>query len=156
MNYVTLDQIEPEDLRLILNKEGVRRHLVEHELFSPESFQVWLSEKRNMDLTAGCRVRAIVIDGQCIGWCGIQLTQDEYEISIVLDKRAWGLGLHVFRDLMTWAREFQHKFIVIHLLDSRPEYAFLKKKAKRIYKSEIFKQTFNTYLIEVTPQCELS
>jgi len=41
------------------------------------------------------------------------------------------------------------KKIVLHLLETRPEYKFLKRKATKVQKTELFGRNFTTYFISV-------
>ena len=149
IEYRAINQVDPEQLLSLLNKERVRSHLMRHPRFDRESLQKWLNDKLEMDSTPGCRVQAIVVEGQCVGWCGIQRGTSEYEIAVVLDDSHWGLGRRIFRHLMAWAQEFGHQTVSIHFLHTRPEYGFLRKMAKRVYKSEIQGNKFTTYTLAV-------
>lgn len=84
-----------------------------------------------------------------IGWCGIQLEGNNYELAIIIGSSHWGVGKRVFSDLMSWAKELGHKEVVIHLLDSRGEYQFLEKIAKEVSKCKIMKRDFTTYRLAV-------
>ncbi|MCF7981581.1 MAG: GNAT family N-acetyltransferase [Pseudomonadales bacterium] len=106
--------------------------------------------KIEVDSFPGCKVRAIVVDGQLAGWCGIQFEDEKYEIAIVLDDGYWGLGKTIFRDLMGWAKELGHQTIFIHFLYTRPEYKFLRKISKNVFKSEFLGSKFTTYELAVT------
>lgn len=149
INYRPLNQVDPEHLLSLLNKKKLRAHLVNHQFFDKASLELWLNEKIKMDATDGCRLRAIVAEGQCVGWCGIQQDGEKYEIAIVLDDSHWGLGRKIFRDLMAWAKELGHQTIFIHFLRTRPQYKFLQKMAIRVYESEIMGSTFTTYALAV-------
>lgn len=149
IEYRALNQIDPERLLFLLNKERVRSHLIQHHLFDRESLQAWLKGKIEMDSSPDCRIRAIVVDGQCVGWCGIQHGNDEYEFAVVLDNSHWGLGRTIFRDLMTWAKELGHQTVAIHFLHTRPEYKFLRKIAQSVHESQILGNKFTTYTLAV-------
>lgn len=149
IEYRTLNQIDPDPLLSLLNKERVRAHLMNHQPFDRESLQLWIKTKIEMDTTPGCRVRAIVVDGQCIGWCGIQNDNNDYEIAVVLDDSYWGLGPKIFRDLMAWAKELGHQTISIHFLHTRPAYKFLTKIAQSVHESQLLGNRFTTYTLAV-------
>lgn len=149
IEYRALNQVDPAPLLSLLHKERVRSHLINHQRFDSKSLQLWIKTKIEMDATPGCRVRAIVVDGQCIGWCGIQHDNGEYEIAAVLDDSHWGLGRKIFRDLMAWAKELGHKTVSIHFLHTRPEYKFLKKIAQSVHESQILGNKFTTYTLAV-------
>lgn len=149
IEYRTLNLIDPDSLLSLLNKERVQAHLMNHQPFDSGSLQLWIKTKIEMDATPGCRVRAILVDGQCIGWCGIQQGNNDYEIAVVLDDSHWGLGRKIFRDLMDWAKALGHKTISIHFLHTRPEYKFLKKIAQSVHESQLLGNVFTTYTLAV-------
>lgn len=149
IEYTTLNLVDPDPLLSLLNKERVRAHLMNHQPFDRESLQLWIKAKIKMDATPGCRVRAILVDGQCAGWCGIQQNNDDYEIAVVLDDYHWGLGRKIFRELMAWAKEMGHKTVSIHFLHTRPAYKFLTKFAQSVHESHILRNRFTTYTLAV-------
>ena len=149
VEYRALNHASPKQLLSVLNKEKVRSHLKEHEIFDEETLQAWLNDKIRVDSSPGCRVRAVVIDEQCVGWCGIQENSGKYEIAIILDDSHWGLGRKIFRDLMDWAKDLGHQTIAIHFLHTRPDYKFLRNMAKSVYKSDILGDRFTTYMLAV-------
>ncbi len=149
IEYVELNEIRPTEFLSLLNKQTTRVHLIDHELFDADRLKKWIESKINVDSTQGCRVRAIVVNKNLAGWCGIQLEEGKYEIAVVIDGNYWGLGKSVFREIMTWAKELSHKTIFIHFLHTRPEYKFLRKMSKSVYESELRGSKFTTYELEV-------
>ncbi|WP_428634815.1 GNAT family N-acetyltransferase [Sedimenticola sp.] len=149
ISYLTLDQANPEALMVLLNEPLIRRHLIEHEPFDHGRLMQWVSDKLMIDRTPGCKIRAVTHQGRLAGWCGIQKEQGEYEIAIVLGDAFWGLGREVFRDLMEWAGELGHHEVLIHLLETRREYRFLKKLASVVQQTTIADRQFTTYRLPV-------
>lgn len=149
LEYVTFDEIEPIDFLALLNKRTTREHLIDHERFDTDKVKEWIQSKIDVDSSQGCRVRAIRVEKQLAGWCGIQREDGKYEIAVVLDDSYWGLGKSVFREMMIWAKELGHTTIFIHFLHTRPEYKFLRKMSKSVYESELLGSTFTTYELEV-------
>ena len=149
VEYIKLDEVSPKEFVLLLNKQNIRKHLIDHQLFDIETVKAWIETKIEVDSSKGCKVRAIVVNQQLAGWCGIQLEDGKYEIAIVIDNNYWGLGRKIFREIMVWAKEFGHKTVFIHFLYTRPEYKFLRKISKNVYKSELFGNKFTTYEIAV-------
>ena len=147
--YVKLNEVKPNEFISLLNKHKIREHLVKHELFNESTAKEWLESKIKVDSSLGCKVRAIVIDKQLAGWCGIQLEDEKYEIAVVIDDGYWGLGIKIFRDIMAWAKELGHETIYIHFLYTRPEYKYLRKIAKNVYESELLGSKFTTYELAV-------
>jgi len=149
IKYVNFSKVDPVDFLVLLNKQKLRRHLVKHDLFDIDSINNWIKAKLAVDAKPGCRVRAVLFNNELAGWCGIQFDNAEYEIAIIIDDCLWGAGKRIYKEVMRWAKELGHVEVVIHLLDSRPEYKFLRKLAKNVYKSEILGREFVTYQILV-------
>ena len=149
ITYVKLDEIKPEDLIAMLNKCRVREHLIEHEMFDSSKLLSWLEEKNKVDSTNGCKVRGVLSNNMLAGWCGIQLEEGKYEIAIVLDEVYWGIGKRIFSDIMNWAKQLGHKEVYIHLLHTRPEYNFLRKISRNVFKTEMHGNKFITYQLSV-------
>lgn len=149
IEYVKFSDVSPLEFLPLLNKQKIREHLVAHQLFDEGTVKAWLATKIEVDSFPGCKVRAIVVDGQLAGWCGIQLENEKYEIAIVLDDNYWGLGIKIFRELMGWAKVLGHQTIFIHFLYTRPEYKFLRKISKNVFKSELLESKFTTYELAV-------
>jgi len=149
IEYVNFNDINPNDFIPLLNKQKIREHLIGHPFFDEVSIKEWLEDKITVDSSLGCKVRAIIKDKKLVGWCGIQLEDEKYEIAVVIDENYWGLGRQIFGEMMVWAKELGHKIVFIHFLYTRPEYKFLRKLSKGVYESELLGNKFTTYEIEV-------
>lgn len=149
--YLGLDEIDPDELLAVLNKQRTREYLVKHDLFDSATIKEWIKDKVEVDRTIGCRVRGVISGQSLAGWCGIQLENGKYEIAIVLDPKHWGIGVRAFRDVMHWAKELGHDEIFIHLLRTRPAYKSLNKIATGVFESEWLGEQFTTYRISVKP-----
>lgn len=149
LNYVSLENIDPQLLLPILNSEVNRTHLMAHDPFTPESLAAWMANKCLVDKEPGCRVRAIQNNNSVLGWCGIQQEAERYEIAIVVDKQYWGVGKQIFKDMMDWAKELNHDTVFIYFLHTRPQYAFLRKRAKQVFTIEMYGNQFTAYEISV-------
>jgi len=149
VEYPKFNTIDPSDFLSLLNSKKIRKHLIEHELFTIDTLTIWMRSKIEVDATSGCKVRGIVCEGELAGWCGIQFEEGKYELAIIIDDKFWGLGKRVFKDLMCWAKELEHGEVYIHFLYTRPEYKFLKKIAKNVYEADFFGSKFTTYQLTV-------
>ncbi|WKD51248.1 GNAT family N-acetyltransferase [Microbulbifer spongiae] len=149
VKYQKFSEINPSDLLSMLNRTKVRKHLIDHPLFTVDTLNTWMDAKIAVDSIPGCRIRAIVFEGTLAGWCGIQLEYEKYELAIVIDDQFWGLGKAVFQDMMKWAKELGHKEVFIHFLHTRPGYRFLDKIAKSVHKTNMHGDNFTTYQLEV-------
>jgi len=149
VKYPKFDTINPSDFLSLLNSKKIRKHLIEHELFTIDTLTTWMQNKMQVDATSGCKVRGIICDSELAGWCGIQFEEGKYELAIIIDDKFWGLGKRVFKDMMLWAKELEHSVVYIHFLHTRPKYKFLKKIAKNVYEADFFGNKFTTYQLKV-------
>lgn len=149
IEYVKFEEVDPTEFVFLLNKEKLRKHLVDHELFDVELAKSWMAGKMEVDASSGCKVRAVLVNSDLAGWCGIQLEDGKYEIAIVIDESYWGIGVKIFQDIMVWAKGFNHKTVFVHFLHTRPEYKFFRKISKNVYQSELLGSKFTTYELEV-------
>ena len=149
INYSPLSSLDQHALLALLNKQKTREHLVPHAQFDLTMLAHWVEGKLRVDATQGCRVRGVTVDGAVAGWCAIQFENDAYELAIVLDDAFWGLGVQVFKGMMGWAAELGHDRIVLHLLHTRPEYRALKRRALRVFQTEMFGQSYTSYELPV-------
>ncbi len=156
IQYASFKQVNINDLMTLLNKQKIREHLIEHQLFDLESVNAWMKAKITLDSIPGCKVRAIYADDTLAGWCAIQLEDGKYEIAIVLDHNFWGMGKRVFAEMIGWAQGFGHDEIYIHFLHTRPQYKFLRKVAKKVYETQLLGNTFTTYQLTVNSVIKLS
>ena len=148
--YLPFDEVDFRSLIPVLNEHAVRNHLVAHPPFDEANIVQWIESKLVCDRQPGCRVRVIMVEGAPVGWCGIQADGDDFELAIVISQQSWGLGPSVFRVLCSWAREFGHADVVIHLLETRPEYRFLTRMASQITHSRLMGRGFTTYRIPIS------
>lgn len=133
----------------VMNNEKVREHLMPHPQFDESLLQQWLAGKLQVDSQPGCRVRAIVCNGQLAGWCGIQEAAGQYELAVVVHPRFKGVGLQAYQELMAWAKDFGHSHVLVHFLHTRPLYRFLQKRAVTVEHRELFGQQFTSYTLAV-------
>lgn len=149
IEYVNFNQVDPEVFLPVVNEQSLRKHLIDHGQFDSVSIKEWMNGKIQSESIPGCRIRAVFIDGVLAGWCGIQPDDKGFEIAIVISKQFWGVGISIFKTLMCWAKELGHKEIVLHLLETRPEYKFLKRKVTSVQKTKLLGRSFTTYFISV-------
>lgn len=149
LEFIKFEKVNAQAFLPILNKLKLREHLMQHELFDINSAKQWMQSKIQVNSHDGCKVRAIKFNNQLIGWCGIQFEEDKFEIALVIDDKSWGLGVNIFKEIMSWAKELGHNYIYIHFLHTRPKYKFLQKIATQVYESELLGNKFTTYQLMV-------
>ena len=89
VEYPKFNTIDPSDFLPLLNSKKIRKHLIEHELFTIDTLKTWMRSKMEVDATSGCKVRGIVYEGELAGWCGIQFEEGKYELAIIIDDKFW-------------------------------------------------------------------
>ena len=147
VTYASLGEVSQTELLHLMNNEKLREHLVDHPKFTEETLKLWGAEKTRIDVADGYRVRAILVNGNIAGWCGIQPDGEGAELAIILSSSYWGSGLRVFRDMIRWSRELGHQEVVFHLLETRRKYRALEKMAKEVKESEWMGRKFRTYIL---------
>ena len=151
IEYIKFEQVNPEALMRIVNEESLRTHLVEHPYFDKKSICEWITVKVETNSLVGCRVRVVSIGGEVAGWCGIQPDDKGHEIAIVvISRRFWGYGMHIFKTVKHWANELGHSEILFHLLDSRRQYKVLTKMATKVCRTQLYDRSFTTYYFSVS------
>ena len=111
----------------------------------------WMAHKQRVDTQPGCRVRAVLLQGRLAGWCGIQPDDEGVELAIVLAKDGWGSGVAIFNEMMGWASHLGHREILFHLLDTRPPYRSLVRRAIWVKQTRLGEHSFTTYCLDVEP-----
>lgn len=149
MKYQNLTQIDHKLLINLLNKNDVRTFLVDHHMFNEENIFDWINEKTKLDSMQKCYIRAIEIEGNLAGWCGIQPDTPVYEIAVILDKKYWGNGKKIFVHLLNKAKELGHKEVVLNLLGTRPIYKSLEKLSHKIKNRFVYADNFTSYYIKL-------
>ena len=149
IEYREFGDISAASMASLLNEDSLRTHLIDHPYFDAETVQAWMTEKEEVDSQAACRVRAVLVGGELAGWCGIQPDEVGVELAVVISQRYWGVGVAVFKDMLSWARELGHSQIRFHLLDSRKAYRSLESMASEVIQSQMLGRTFTTYNIPV-------
>jgi len=149
LEFKPFGDVRAEDFLPLVNDETVRKHLIDHPPFDAASVRVWMDDKIRIDMLPGCLVRALVIDGALVGWCGIQPDGEGVEIAIVIAKAGWGAGIAIFKEMMGWARSMGHREVLFHLLDTRPAYRFLARRSTRVKKTTLSGRGFTTYYLSV-------
>ena len=149
LSFPKLNEIDLQLMLAIMNQSSTRKHLIQHDQFSLQDVEQWVLGKLEVDSLAGCRVRAVVLDDELAGWCGIQEEEGEFELAIVIDESHWGLGKRIFNEMMFWAAEMGHESLVIHLLKTRRKYKFLEKVANKVTDSTVMGASFTTYQLDV-------
>jgi len=149
IEFLSFNQVSPENFMGIVNEDSLRTHLIDHPYFDASSLQAWMEDKVKTNDIKGCRIRAVYIGGALAGWCGIQPDDNGFELAIVISSKFWGFGISIFKTLMCWAKEVGHKEVLFHLLESRPEYKALNRMSTKVHKTELAGRYFTTYHVSV-------
>lgn len=108
VGFERLSEVRPKDIIDLMNHPAVRRHLpLARGPFGRPECDRFVAAKERIWEEHGYGPWAFVIDGDLIGWGGLQPEGDDVEIGLVLRPSHWGAGLglcrrilaHAFRDL---------------------------------------------------------
>lgn len=149
MELKPFSDVSAVDFLPVVNDQTVRTHLIDHPPFDVASVRAWMDDKMRIDRLPGCRVRAVVIDGELVGWCGIQPDDEGVEMAVVIAKAGWGAGIAIFKEMMEWARQMGHREVMFHLLSTRPEYRALARRSTKVKRTTLSGNDFTTYCLSV-------
>ena len=45
LKYIRLNEVNPEVFKTLLNKQKIREHLIDHDLFDSNAIKTWIKEK---------------------------------------------------------------------------------------------------------------
>lgn len=100
VQLVALDVVPADDLLAVLNDPRLARHMPLWSAFDPAGLADWIEAKQQLAVPAGLGPRAVLLDGDCVGWAGLQPEPYGLDLAVVLAPRAWGAGQDVVRQLL--------------------------------------------------------
>jgi RimJ/RimL family protein N-acetyltransferase len=124
-----LREISPEAIIELINDPAVRRHLplAKGEFGISECTRFVAAKERIWD-EHGFGPWAFLLDGEFIGWGGLQPEGDDVDAGLVLHRKHWGAGPALFRKILEYAFDELGLDSVIALLPpSRTRTAALRR-----------------------------
>lgn len=129
VTFERLTEISPDLIIALMNDPAVRRHLpLARGDFGPSACQSFVTAKERMWEERGFGPWAFVLDGEFIGWGGLQPEGDDVDVGLVLSRKHWGAGPVLFRSILARAFDELDVDSVIALLPpSRARVAALRR-----------------------------
>lgn len=95
------------DKKLIIelfNERLVKRHMpLASETFDESHYQAFLEAKKSIWQEYGFGPMAYFVNGEFIGWAGIQPDDGDFELALVLSPKFWGYGRYIYQELIKQA-----------------------------------------------------
>lgn len=104
VEFRRLNEIEPARLIALMNDPDVRRHLpLARGRFGAEQCARFVEAKERMWKQRGYGPWGFVLDGEFIGWGGLQPEGDDADVGLVLRRTHWGLGRLLYSRILSFA-----------------------------------------------------
>ncbi|MEM9770022.1 MAG: GNAT family N-acetyltransferase [Cyanobacteria bacterium P01_D01_bin.73] len=104
--FTRLTKIPPIAIIDLMNDPAVRRHLpLAQDEFGDVECDRFVAIKERMWEENGFGPWAFVLDGEFIGWGGLQPEDDDVDMGLVLCRKYWGAGPTLYRRILTYAFE---------------------------------------------------
>jgi len=99
-----LSEVDSRDIIALMNDPAVRRHMpLARGRFGPTECEEFVAAKEHMWETDGYGPWAFVLDGEFIGWGGLQPEGDDADVGIVLHREHWGAGRVLCEKIVDYA-----------------------------------------------------
>jgi [ribosomal protein S5]-alanine N-acetyltransferase len=96
-----LPEIDKSQIIQLCNNPLVRKHMPLAEgSFDENSYAEFITAKEKIWEECGYGPWAYILDGQFIGWGGLQPEHDDVEVVLVLHPNYWGYGKRIVQDLI--------------------------------------------------------
>ncbi|MEM1369233.1 MAG: GNAT family N-acetyltransferase [Cyanobacteria bacterium P01_H01_bin.15] len=104
--FTRLSEISPAAIINLMNDPSVRRHLpLAQGQFGDIECDRFVAAKERMWEESCFGPWAFVLDGDFIGWGGLQPEGDDVDVGLVLSRKYWGAGPALYRRILTYAFE---------------------------------------------------
>jgi len=129
ISFRRLHDVSPEAIIDLMNDPDVRRHLpLAQGHFGMPEYERFVAAKDRIWDENGYGPWAFVLDGDFVGWGGLQPEGDDVDVGLVLRRAYWGAGQVLYRRLIEHAFETLGVDSVITLLpESRSRVAALRR-----------------------------
>ena len=127
--FKRLSEVDPIDLIELMNDPLVRRHLpLACGRFGEQECAQFLAAKERIWEKTGYGPWAFVLDGEFVGWGGLQPEGDDADLGLVLRSDHWGAGRILYRKIIEYAvAELGLDSVIVLLPPSRTRVAGLRR-----------------------------
>lgn len=104
IEFRRLRQVSSLAIIELMNQRAVRRHLpLARGHFGPSDCEKFVASKERMWEEYGYGPWAFVIDGEFIGWGGLQPDGNDVDVGLVLYQSHWGAGRVLYQRIIAYA-----------------------------------------------------
>ena len=101
IEFKRLSEVDKADLIDLMNDPRVRRQMpLTTDNFSDVDCDGFVAAKEQLWVEHGYGPWAFVVDGRFAGWGGLQPEHDDVDLALVLHPHAWGLGKHIYDEII--------------------------------------------------------
>ncbi|MDY7092911.1 MAG: GNAT family N-acetyltransferase [Acidobacteriota bacterium] len=129
ITFQRLPEVSPDALIALMNDPDVRRHLpLARGHFGVSDCERFVAAKEQMWKEAGYGPWAFVLEGELVGWGGLQPEGDDADVGMVLHRAHWGAGRVLYERILDYAfRELGLESVIALLPTSRTRVAALRR-----------------------------
>ncbi|MGF6592034.1 GNAT family N-acetyltransferase [Pseudomonas sp. 2835] len=121
LQFKRLGEISSTDIIDLNNNPRVLRHMpLGRPDFDETKCAAWVAEKESQWLVNGYGPWAFLVDQKFAGWGGLQLTEGDADLALVLHTHYWGCGKAIFAEIVRRAfQEMGLESVTVLLAPSR-------------------------------------
>lgn len=102
--FKRLTEVDNSEIIELMNNSLVRRHMpLASGVFGESECKQFVAEKERLWKVYGYGPWAFVVDGQFVGWGGLQPENGEADLGLVLHPDHWGLGRSLYSEIVNRA-----------------------------------------------------
>lgn len=99
-----LNEIDAELVIQLCNNPQIKKHMpLSKDNFDQDEYRKFINAKEKIWIDNGYGPWAYFVDGNFVGWGGLQPEDGEVEIALVLHPQYWGYGPLLFKDIIKYA-----------------------------------------------------
>jgi len=149
--FKRLTEVDPDEIITLMNHPLVRRHMpLATGNFGIAECAQFIAAKERSWKEYGFGPWAFVVDGQFVGWGGLQAEQGEADLALVLHPDSWGQGKALYREIIRRAfDEMNFQAVTVLLPPTRKKTrALLRLGFYESGQSKIANEVFIRYRLE--------
>ncbi len=121
IEFKRLSEVDKLAIIRLMNDPQVRRHMpLARGEFGPDECDEFVAAKESLWGEHGFGPWAFVVDGEFVGWGGLQPEGGEVDLGLVLHPKHWGLGRTLYKEIISLAfGEMGFKSVIVLLPPTR-------------------------------------
>lgn len=99
--FKQLTDIDPSEIIELMNHPLVQKHMpLAKNVFDESDCKAFIEAKKKLWADHGYGPWAFVVDGQFVGWGGLQPEHGDADLALVLHPSHWGLGKAIYQQII--------------------------------------------------------